>query len=94
MVSATTDNPSTVTPQPAPARLIPRATSVSHGVRRSASRRKNQALARSPVPSHAVCAETRKAPAKMTTANSSHAVVLITNGCGSGGGAPVGRLWR
>ncbi len=94
MVSATTDSPTTVTPQPPPAALIPRARSVSQGVRTSASMRRHQVLARSPSPSHGVCAEIRKAQATITTASTSQAVVLIVNGCGRGGGAPVGRRWR
>ena len=44
MVRATTDRPSTVTPQPAPATLMPLATSVSHGVRIPASRRSTDVL--------------------------------------------------
>jgi len=32
--------------------------------------------------------------ATMATASTSQAVVLTRNGCGSGGGAPVGRRWR
>ena len=94
MVSATTDSPITVTPQPEPAALIALATSVSQGVRTSAIRRRNQVLARSPSRSHGVCSENRNAPATMMTAKSSHAVVLIVIGRGSGGGAPVGRRWR
>ena len=45
MISTTTDTPSTVIPQPEPAALIPLATSVSHGVRTSASRSSTQVLA-------------------------------------------------
>ena len=94
MVSATTDSPITVTAQLEPAALIASATSVSQGVRTSAIRRSTQVLARSPSRSHGVCSENRNAPATMMTARSSHAVVLIVIGCGSGGGAPVGRRWR
>ena len=94
MVSATTDSPTTVTPQPEPTALIALATSVSQGVRTSASRRRNQVLARSSSRSHDVRPETTNAAATMTTASRSHAVVLMAIGCGSGGGAPVGRRWR
>ena len=45
MVRTTTDTPSTVLPQPEAAVLIPLATSVSHGVRTSASRSSTQVLA-------------------------------------------------
>ena len=45
MISTTTEPPSTVIPQPEPAALIPLATSVSHGVRTSASRSSTQVLA-------------------------------------------------
>ena len=38
--------------------------------------------------------EATNAAAPMTTASRSHAVVVMTIGCGSGGGAPVGRRWR
>ena len=43
MVSTTTDSPTAI-PQPVPAALIPVATSVSHGVRTSASWRSSQVL--------------------------------------------------
>jgi hypothetical protein len=94
MVSATTDRPSTVTPQPEPAALIPPATSVSHGVRASASKRRIQVLVWSATRSQGVCAVNRNAQATITTATTSQAVVLTLTGCGSGGGAPVGRRWR
>src|SRR5215470_11853970 len=94
MVSATTDRPSTVTPQPPPAALMARATSVSQGVRTAASWRRNQVLARSPRLSHGVCAENRNAQATITTASTSQDVVLTVNGFGSGGGVPVGRRCR
>ena len=94
MVSATTDNASAVTPQPVPIALTERATSVSQGVRTSASKRRSQVQARSPNRSHAVRSENRNAPTRMMTASRSHAVVLMVIGCGSGGGAPVGRRWR
>ena len=87
------DNP-TATPQPVPAALIPVATSVSHGVRCSASWRSSQVLTWSSVRCHSVFSEIRKAPGRMTAASRSHAVVLTVHGCGSGGGAPVGRRWR
>ena len=51
-------------------------------------------LARSPTRSQGVSSENRNAPATMMTATMSHAVVLMAIGCGSGGGAPVGRRWR
>ena len=38
--------------------------------------------------------ENKKAQATMTTASRSQAVVLTEIGCGSGGGAPVGRRCR
>jgi hypothetical protein len=94
MVSSTTDRPTTVNPQPDQAALIALATSVSQGIRASASRRRNQVLARSPSRSHGVRSETTNAAATMTAASTSHAVVVMTTGCGSGGGAPVGRRWR
>src|SRR5689334_20683974 len=94
MVSSTTNSPTAVTPQPLPAAFIPTARSVSQGVRTSASRRRNRVLTRSPSPSHGVCAENRKAQVTIRTASTSQAVVLIVNGCGRGGGAPVGRRWR
>ena len=91
MVSTTTDSPITVAPQPVPAALIALATSVSQGVRTSASRRRNQVLARSPAGSHGGVLREQERAATMTTASRSHAVVLTAIGCGSGGGAPVGR---
>src|SRR5215831_10657195 len=94
MASTTTDNPITVAPQPVPITLIALATSVSQDVRTSASRRRNQVLTRSPSRSHDGCAETRNAAATLTTATMSHTVVLTAIGCGSGGGAPVGRRSR
>ncbi len=90
MVSTTSDAPTTVTPQPAPAALIPLATSVSHGVRPPASTRSTQVLARSSTWSHGVFSENRKAQATMTTARRTQAVVVMAIGCGSGGGVPVG----
>src|SRR5262249_59165819 len=92
--STTTDSPITVAPQPAPAVLIALATSVSQDVRTSASRRRNQVLARSPGRSHDGCSEIRNAVATLTTARMSHAVVLTAIGCGSGGGGPGGGGWR
>jgi hypothetical protein len=94
MVSTTTDSPITVAPQPVPATLIALATSVSQGVRTSASKRKNQVLARSASRSHDGRSEITNAEATLTTARMSHAAVLTATGCGSGGGAPVGRRWR
>src|SRR5262249_54438616 len=95
MVSTTTDSPTAVTEaHTAPADWIARAKSVSQGVRTSAIRRRNQVLARSPSRSHGVRSENRNAAVTMRTANRSHAVVLMDIGCGSGGGAPVGRRWR
>src|SRR5271166_2117312 len=91
MVRASTDTPTTVTPQPEPASLIPSARSVSQGVRPSASRRRSQVLARSPSLSHDVRSDTAKAEPRMTKTRSSHAVVLMAIGCGSGG-APAGVL--
>ena len=38
--------------------------------------------------------ENKKAQATMTAASRTHAVVVRAIGCGSGGGAPVGRRWR
>ena len=90
MVRMMTDAPSTVT-QPVPAALIPLARSVSRGVRIPASWRSTQVLARSSIRSHGVCCEARNAPARTTAATTSHAVVVMVAGCGSGGGAPVGR---
>ena len=66
MIRATTDRPSTVTPQPEPATLIPLATSVSHGVRIPASWRSTHVLARSSTRSHGVCCEATNAPARTT----------------------------
>jgi hypothetical protein len=94
MISTTTDTASTVIPQPEPAALIPLATSVSHGVRTSASRSSTQVLARSPSRSQGVIPENKKAKATMTTARRTHALVLTETGCGSGGGVPVGRRRR
>jgi hypothetical protein len=74
--------------------LIPPATSVSHGVRACASRRRIQVLVWSSTRSQGVCAVNRNAQATITTASTSQAVVLTLTGCGSGGGAPVGRRWR
>jgi hypothetical protein len=91
MVKTTTDRPSTVTPQPVPAALMPVATSVSHGVRIPASWRSTHVLARSSIRSHGVCCEAANAPARTTAPTTSHAVVVMVTGCGSGGGAPVGR---
>ena len=91
MVRAINDRPSAVAPQLVPATLIPLATSVSHGVRIPASWRSSQVLARSSIRSHGVCCEARNAPAMPMAARSSHAVVAMVTGCGSGGGAPVGR---
>ncbi len=90
MVRTTTDAPSTGT-QPPPAALIPLATSVSHGVRIPASRRSSHVLARSSIRSHGPCWEATNAAARTTAASTSHAVVPMVIGCGSGGGAPVGR---
>ena len=45
MIRTTTDTPSAVAPQPLPTALIPLATSVSQGVRTSASRSSTQVLA-------------------------------------------------
>jgi hypothetical protein len=59
MVSATTDSASAVTPHPEPVALTERATSVSQGVRTSASKRSNQVSARSPNRSHGVRPENR-----------------------------------
>ena len=70
---------------------MPLATSVSHGVRIPASRRSTDVLARSSTRSHDVRSEATNAAATMTAARTSHAVVVMTIGCGSGGGAPVGR---
>jgi hypothetical protein len=94
MVSATTDRPITVTPQPEPAALIPSATSVSHDVRTCASTCRNQVLTRSSSPSHGVCAVNKNAQVTIRTASTSQAVVVTRKGWGSGGGAPVGRRWR
>ena len=91
IVSTTTDAPTTVTPQPVPATLIPLAASVSHGVRMPASWRSSHVLARSSIRSHGVCCEATNAADRPTAARSSHAVVVMVTGCGSGGGAPVGR---
>ena len=91
MSKATTDRPSTLAPHPEPATLIPLATSVSHGVRIAASWRSIQVLTRSSTRSHGVCCEARKAATRTTAPRISHAVVLMVIGCGSGGGAPVGR---
>ena len=91
MVRATTDKPTTVTPQLVPATLIPLAISVSHGVRIPANWRNIQVLAWSSTRSHGVCCEATNAPARPTAARTSHAVVVMVTGCGSGGGAPVGR---
>src|SRR6266581_2805322 len=88
---AMTGRPSTVAPQLEPATLIPLATSVSHGVRIPARRRSTHVLARSSIRSHGVCWDARNAPASATAPRISHAVVLMVIGCGSGGGAPVGR---
>ncbi len=41
-----------------------------------------------------MCSENRNAPTRTTTARTTHTVVLMVIGCGSGGGAPVGRRWR
>ena len=86
-----TDAPTTVTPQPVPATLIPLAASVSHGVRIPASWRSSQVPARSSARSHGVRCEATNAPVRPTTATTTHAVVVMVTGCGSGGGAPVGR---
>src|SRR5215469_13252545 len=94
MVSTTTDSPTAVTTQPEPTALTERARSVSQGVRTSAIRRRIQALVPSPTRSQGVTWENRNAPVRMTTASKSHAVVLTVIGCGSGGGAPVGRRLR
>lgn len=88
---ATTDSATTVTAQPEPTALTERARSVSQGVRTSASRRRSQVLVPSPTRSQGVSSENRNAPVRMMTASSSHALVLTVIGCGSGGGAPVGR---
>jgi hypothetical protein len=37
--------------------------------------------------------EKKKADATMMTVRRTHAVVVMAMGCGSGGGAPVGRRW-
>ena len=87
----TSDPPSTVTPQLVPATLIPLATSVSHGVRVPARERSTAVLTRSSTRSHGVCCAARNAPARPTATRTSHAAVLTLTGCGSGGGAPVGR---
>ena len=87
----TSDRPSTVTPQPEPAPLIPLATSVSHGVRIPASLLRTQVLNRTSIRSHGVCCAARNAPARTMATRTSHAVVVMATGCGNGGGAPVGR---
>src|SRR5450755_4785989 len=92
--SATTDRPSAVAPQPEPATLIPSATSVSHGVLTATSRVSSHVLAWSSNRSDGVCCATTNAPVRTTAARTSHAVVLNVIGCGSGGGAPVGRRCR
>ena len=51
-------------------------------------------VGRSPVRRQGVISENKKAKATMTSATRTHAVVLTAMGCGSGGGAPVGRRWR
>ena len=91
IVRTMTDAPTTVTPQPVPATLIALATSVSHGVRIPASWRSIQVPARSSTRSHGVRCEATNAPVRPTTAATTHAVVVMLTGCGSGGGAPVGR---
>ena len=91
MVRATTDRPSTVTPQLVPATLIALATSVSHGVRIPARGRSTHVLTRSSIRSHGVCWLATNAPARTTATRTSHTVVVMATGCGSGGGAPVGR---
>jgi hypothetical protein len=91
IVRATTDRPSTVTPQLVPATLIVLATSVSHGVRIPASGRSTQVLTRSSIRSHGVCWVATNAPARTMATRTSHTAVVMLTGCGSGGGAPVGR---
>ena len=91
IISATTDRPSTVTPQLEPATLIPLATSVSQGVRIPARRRSTHVLAWSSIRSHHVCCDATNAAARPMATRTSHAVVVKVTGCGSGGGAPVGR---
>ena len=90
MVSATTDRPSTLAPQAEPATLIPLATSVSHGVRITASWRSTHVPARSSARSHEVRCATTNATAR-PAARTSHAVAVIATGRGGGGGSPVGR---
>jgi hypothetical protein len=90
-VRPTTDRPTTVTPQLEPATLIALATSVSHAVRIPASWRSTSVLTRSSILSHGECIAATIAPARTTATRISQAVVVIVNGCGSGGGAPVGR---
>ena len=91
MVRATTDRPSTLAPQPEPATLIPLATWVSHGVRMTASWRSTHVPARSSTRSHGASCAATNAAARPIAARTSHAVVVRVTGCGSGGGAPVGR---
>src|SRR5215472_9041700 len=94
IIRATTDRPSTVTPQLEPATLSPLATSVSHGVRIPARSRSTQVLTRSSILSHGVRCEATNAPARTMTTRTSHVVVVMVTGCGSGGGSPVGRRLR
>ena len=90
MVSTITAPPSTLI-QPVPAALMPLATSVSHGVRIAASCRSSHAPAWSSARSEGPCWAATNAAVRIRTARTSQAVVVMVNGCGSGGGAPVGR---
>ena len=91
MVRAITAKASTLAPQPEPAALIWLATWVSHGVRMTASCRSTHVPARSSTRSHGPPCAATHAAARTTAARTSHAVVVMVAGCGSGGGAPVGR---
>src|SRR5579872_1703924 len=91
IVITTADSPATVTAQPEPTAEIPWAASVSHGVRTRAKSLSTAELTWLSSRSDGARTEITIPPASTTTARTSQALVVAETGCGSGGGAPVGR---
>ena len=94
MVSTTTDRPTAVTPQPKAASLIPLR---DGSARASAPPRAGAGTRCWPGPRARATGcgpRTGRRRPRSGPPAPSQAVVLIVNGCGRGGGAPVGRRWR
>ena len=81
-------------PAEAPAAEIPLATSVSHGCPGPREQPEHRRVDLIIEPERRARSEITITPARTTTARTSQALVVTETGCGSGGGAPVGRRWR